>query len=165
MQTALEHHIWANSVLLDVCESLDDERLRKPVPTIYGSIIDTMRHVFEADQSYLHALTGGAVTPRDIDADSLSLADLRRLAEAHAEAWRNLIARAPDETVDVASASSLGGTRHATMGVRIAQAIHHGTDHRSQVCTALTSVGVEPPDIDVWSYGESAGLASYDPAG
>jgi hypothetical protein len=35
--------------------------------------------------------------------------------------------------------------------------VHHGTDHRSQVCTALTSLGVEPPDIDVWAYAREFG--------
>ena len=43
------------------------------------------------------------------------------------------------------------------MGVRIAQAIHHGTDHRSQICTALTTLGLEPPLIDVWAFGLQTG--------
>jgi uncharacterized damage-inducible protein DinB len=41
--------------------------------------------------------------------------------------------------------------------VRLAQVVHHGTDHRSQVSTALTSLGVEPPDIDVWAYAREFG--------
>ena len=45
----------------------------------------------------------------------------------------------------------------APIGVRLAQAIHHGTDHRSQVCTALTSLGIEPPGIDLWEWAESVG--------
>jgi uncharacterized damage-inducible protein DinB len=43
------------------------------------------------------------------------------------------------------------------MGIRLAQALHHGTDHRSQICTALTALGVEPPDIDLWAFGEQHG--------
>ncbi len=46
---------------------------------------------------------------------------------------------------------------HAPMGIRLAQALHHGTDHRSQICTALTTLGVEPPSIDVWDFGERDG--------
>ena len=46
---------------------------------------------------------------------------------------------------------------HAPVGIRLAQALHHGTDHRSQICTALTTLGVEPPGIDVWDYGVEAG--------
>ena len=43
------------------------------------------------------------------------------------------------------------------MGIRLAQAIHHGTDHRSQICTALTMLGIEPPFIDVWAFGAETG--------
>jgi uncharacterized damage-inducible protein DinB len=50
-----------------------------------------------------------------------------------------------------------GSTSTAPLGVRLAQVLHHGTDHRSQVCTALTSLGIEPPLIDVWDYAESQG--------
>jgi len=46
-----------------------------------------------------------------------------------------------------------GSESHAPLGIRIAQVIHHGTDHRSQVCTALTNLGIEPPAIDAWDFG------------
>jgi uncharacterized damage-inducible protein DinB len=46
---------------------------------------------------------------------------------------------------------------HAPLGIRINQVIHHGTDHRSQICTALTSLGIEPPGIDLWDFGEATG--------
>lgn len=163
MQIAFEHHVWANSALLDVCDSLSEEQLSESVPAIYGNILDTMRHLIGADQSYLNVLTGGAVTPRRFDQSALDLADLRRLAAEHAGAWSALVATAPNTDTDLASSASEGGTVHATIGVRLAQAIHHGTDHRSQICTALTLLGVEPPDIDVWAFGEVAGLGFYDP--
>jgi uncharacterized damage-inducible protein DinB len=44
--------------------------------------------------------------------------------------------------------------RSLIAGDRLAHALHHGTDHRSQICTALTSLGVKPPGIDVWESGE-----------
>jgi hypothetical protein len=43
------------------------------------------------------------------------------------------------------------------VGVRLAQALHHGTYHPSQICTALASLGVEPPSIDVWDYALEVG--------
>ena len=42
-------------------------------------------------------------------------------------------------------------------GIRLAQAVHHGTDHRSQICTGLTTLGIEPPEIDVWAFAWSQG--------
>jgi uncharacterized damage-inducible protein DinB len=35
--------------------------------------------------------------------------------------------------------------------------VHHGTDHRSQICTILTTLGIEPPPIDVWDYADQDG--------
>jgi uncharacterized damage-inducible protein DinB len=45
-----------------------------------------------------------------------------------------------------------GSASGAPLGIRLAQVVHHGTDHRSQVCTALSLLGIEPPAIDVWDY-------------
>ena len=56
-----------------------------------------------------------------------------------------------------------GSTSSAPLGVRLAQVIHHGTDHRSQICTDLTAIGVTPPEIDVWDYADSEGRLSETP--
>ena len=53
---------------------------------------------------------------------------------------------------------------HAPTGIRLAQVVHHGTDHRSQVCTALSSLGVTPPLIDVWDFAEATGRDRGMPA-
>ena len=36
------------------------------------------------------------------------------------------------------------------------QALHHGNDHRTQVCSTLGALGLEVPDIDVWTYFDRA---------
>jgi hypothetical protein len=41
-----------------------------------------------------------------------------------------------------------GYERDAPVGIRLAQALPHGTGHRSQICTALTSLGLEPTAIE-----------------
>jgi len=67
-------------------------------------------------------------------------------------AWQKLIT-SPDVERDVVRHRDDGSESHAPLGIRLAQVIHHGTDHRSQICTGLTSLGFAPPDIDVWDYG------------
>jgi hypothetical protein len=49
-----------------------------------------------------------------------------------------------------------GPKTHAPMGIRLAQALHHGTDHWSQICT-LTTLGVVPPVIEGWDFGKQDG--------
>ena len=35
------------------------------------------------------------------------------------------------------------------------QAINHATEHREQIKSMLSALGVTPPDIDGWSYGKA----------
>jgi uncharacterized damage-inducible protein DinB len=71
----------------------------------------------------------------------------------HADAWAGVIGNDPDPDRWLVRHRPDGSETHAPLGIRLAQALHHGTDHRSQVCTALTNIGIEPPQIDVWDYG------------
>ncbi len=35
------------------------------------------------------------------------------------------------------------------------QAINHATEHREQIKSMFSALGVTPPDIDGWTYGEA----------
>jgi uncharacterized damage-inducible protein DinB len=151
LQDAFGHHVWATLTLLDVCRGLPPERLDTSVPGTYGSILDTMRHLVGADASYLFVLTGGTV-PR-IDEDAMDLDQLREAMVSFGEAWQEVVAGDVDGGRELTRAREDGSTTTAPVSIRLSQALHHGTDHRSQICTALTSIGIEPPPIDVWDYG------------
>lgn len=78
--------------------------------------------------------------------------------------WSSLLAKDRDPDSVTVEFDDDGTEAHAPMGIRIAQALHHGTDHRSQICTALTRLGVEPPAIDVWDFGLQDGRVVRTPA-
>ena len=150
LSDAFGHHVWATLQVIDVCTGLTEDQLATTVPGTYGTIIDTVRHTVGADISYLALLSGGAV--QDIDEESLDLPALRAAMEAIGPVWSNLLAQDLDPAAMIVRHRDDGSESGAPLGVRLAQVIHHGTDHRSQVCTALTSLGIEPPEIDVWAY-------------
>jgi len=77
--------------------------------------------------------------------------------EADGPRWSAFIEQDLDPDTIVVRHRDDGSESHAPMGIRLAQVLHHGTDHRSQICTALTVLGVEPPLIDVWDFAESEG--------
>jgi uncharacterized damage-inducible protein DinB len=77
--------------------------------------------------------------------------------KAHDVAWQRLVAGDLDPTTDVIEFEDSGYETHAPLGIRLAQALYHGTDHRSQVCTALTALGIEPPPIEVWDFARRDG--------
>ena len=155
---AFEHHVWATLVVIDVCAALPPEQLETNAPGTYGPILDTLRHLVDADVSYLVPLTDGRVEP--IDEETMDLATMRAVMEANGPNWANVISGDLDPERVVVRHRDDGSDSFAPLGVRLAQALHHGTDHRSQICTALTSLGVEPPEIDVWDYASLQGRLS-----
>ena len=157
------HHVWATLKLLDACLVLSPEQLETAVPGTYGSILETVRHLVGADASYLFALTGGRVAA--IDEDHMDLRELRSVMERNGAEWSSLLAQDLDADAVVVRHRDDGSESHAPTGIRLAQALHHGTDHRSQVCTALTVLGVEPPPIDLWDFADQDGrLAEVQPS-
>jgi uncharacterized damage-inducible protein DinB len=87
----------------------------------------------------------------------MDLQELQSAIKTNSAAWSRLLAQNPDPDAITRELDDDGFERRATTGIRLAQALHHGTDHRSEVCTALTSLGAEPPNIDVWEFGKQAG--------
>jgi uncharacterized damage-inducible protein DinB len=163
LEDAFGHHVWATLRLVDASLALTPEQLGVAVPGTYGPIFETVRHLVGADSSYLFAMTGGR-TPL-IDEDHMDLPELRAAMESHGAAWSSLLAQDLDPDAVTVRRRDDGSETHAPMGIRLAQALHHGTDHRSQICTTLTTLGVEPPAIDVWDYaGQDGRLAEIPPS-
>ena len=163
LDDAFAHHVWATLRLIDVCRPLSPEQLGTVVPGTYGSIIAMVRHIVGADRSYLFTMSGGRTTTL-IDEDAMDLPELRAAMEGNGAAWSQLLAEPLDpEEVRVRRRDD-GSDSHAPVGIRLAQALHHGTDHRSQICTALTTLGIQPPEIDVWDFGEQDGRVMEVPA-
>lgn len=163
LKDAFGHHVGATMRLIDSCIALDPKQLGTTVPGTYGSILETLRHLVGADSWYLFVMTGER-TPQ-IDEDDMDIPELRAAMEADSPAWSALLAEDPDPDHVVVVRRKDGSETHAPMGIRLAQALHHGTDHRSQICTALTALGVEPPLIDVWDFGWQDGrVVEIEPA-
>jgi len=159
---AFAHHVWATLRVLDACAALEPAQLATNVPGTYGSILDTLRHLVGADASYLELLSGDAVAA--IDEERMNLVDLRTVIERNGPVWADVVAREADPDTMIVRHRDDGSESHAPLGIRLAQVVHHGTDHRSQVCTALTSIGVEPPAIDVWDFAWQDGRLTEVPA-
>ncbi len=152
---ALGHHVWATLRIIDACEALSEEQLATTVPGTYGTILDTVRHLVSADAGYLAFLSDDP--SRDVDEEGLELSACRGIMEADGAGWMALLERGLDPAAGGIRHRDDGTQSHAPIGIRLAQVIHHGTDHRSQICTALTTLGIEPPEIDVWEYGSTDG--------
>ena len=164
LDVAFAHHVWATLKVFDACRKLSPEQLETNVPGTYGTILDTARHIVAADASYLWVTTRGRV-PRltDEQEETMELAELRDTMAGYDRAWADLLAAGPDPEEVVVRHRDDGSSTSAPFSIRLAQVPHHGTDHRSQICTALTTLGIEPPPIDLWDYGAEIGIVTDTP--
>ena len=154
LDDAFAHHIWASERLLDECKLLTPDQLTAPASGTYGSVLDTFRHLVSADCWYL---TFFRDEPQRIEEGAeVGLDDLRSAITSNGRTWLELLAGGLDgEAIMVEHGD--GWNFHAPTGLRLAQVVQHGTDHRSQICTALSSFGLTPPEIDLWAFGEATG--------
>jgi uncharacterized damage-inducible protein DinB len=154
LRDAFAHHLWATERLIDACADLSTEQLSTPEPGMYGSIIETLRHLVGSDRWNLSFFRDGT-DPIDEKGDQ-GLDVLRSEMTINGAAWMELLAGELDPDSDTVEIDD-GLEVRDPIGVRLAQVLHHGTDHRSQICTALTSLGVTPPEIDLWAYARETG--------
>ena len=163
MDHAFAHHVWATVTLIDACLALNPAQLEAVVPATDRSILATMRHVVAADSFDLFAASGERGS--FVRTDRMELAELRAAMEECGAGWTQLLGESLDADALIREIDPDDGfLRDAPMGIRLAQALHHGSDHRSQISSVLTTLGVQPPALDVFSFGVRQGSVSEVPA-
>lgn len=152
---AFRYNKWANLHLLDVCAKLSDEQLELTAPGTYGTIAATFVHLTAAEQRYLRRLTGSKPDINEHDAAPPSLAKLREHAARSGDQLVEAAGRiTPADTIDEERDGQL---MRLHLGVVLVQAMHHGNDHRTHICTILGAHDIPYGDMDVWAYGEAIG--------
>jgi len=145
---ALRYNRWANLQLLDVCGNLSEEQLELSSPGTYGTIAATWTHLLAAEQRYLRRLVGFEPTLSEKDAFP-GIPVLKEHALRSGDALIGAMGRFdPDGTTPDREGS--GGVKQWLV---MTQAIHHGNDHRTHICSILGQNGLSYGDLDVWAFG------------
>lgn len=148
-----EHNNWANRQILDACAALSDAQLDAlPQTATRGSIRETLVHLATAQRGY-HALLTMPVEARPVEPLGFD-----GLAASLTRSGDGLLALARDEPN--ADGSDRCRTRDGYLvepWVVLVQAINHATEHREQIKSMLTALGMTPPDVDGWTHGLAMG--------
>lgn len=158
---AFRYHRWANLHLLEVCAKLPEKKLQLTSPGTYGTVAATLQHLVNSERRYLWRLDGakGRFSVRH------RFPGIAALSDQAARSGEGLIEAAGRITGDDALVTKFGrGTFRVQLAVILIQALHHGNDHRTHVCTILGSHGIPYGDMDVWAYGEATGALVPTPA-
>ena len=149
----LRHNTWATGALIHFCRSLDPAKQGSVAAGTYGTIERTLQHLVGAEQWYTQLLTGELIGPA-LRRDALP-ATLDELAAIARGTGKRITSVA--DTDDPARRIEMNGGRRSTVGVILAQLVHHGNEHRTQITTILGANGIEPPELSAWAYGRAAG--------
>lgn len=154
----LRHNTWATGALIEFCRTLDTARLDAKARGTYGTLSGTLQHLVGAEQWYAKLLTGEIFGRpiRRTDAPH-SLDELATIAAA-VGARLVEIAASDDPTRIIVT----NEPRRSTVGVVLAQVVHHGNEHRTQATTILGANGIEPPAVSAWAYGRAMRISTTE---
>lgn len=149
-----KHHLWANSQLLEVCDGLSDGVLDATVSGTYGSVRDTLVHLFAAEERYLIGISDYSPGEPLAEGRFPGFRVLRERGQMSGEALIDLVGKEDGDRV-IRGEHPRFGKYAIPVSTFLAQAINRATEHRAHVCTVLTQQRVEAPVLDVWTYQES----------
>jgi uncharacterized damage-inducible protein DinB len=156
---AFRHNAWATRKMLARCRDLTPAQLEATVIGVFGNTIATLWHIVTSEASYYSRLSGQAPAWDRKARTPPSLDELTARAEEMAARWEAFLSTPFDAERILVYDWEDGTRRDVPAGVVLAQAIHHGSDHRSQINTIFTAIGVEPLDYGLWDYAEDTNRA------
>jgi uncharacterized damage-inducible protein DinB len=145
-----EHNNWANQKIIEACSVLSDLQLdAEPHSATRGTIRRTLLHLVHSQLGYLSLLTLPVDERPDI---APAFAELKESAQISGE---GLLALARGEQKPFESRLTTKDGYHTEPWVVMLQVINHATEHREQIKSMLSALGVTPPNMDGWDYGEA----------
>lgn len=144
-----EHNNWANQKIIEACCALTDEQLdTEPHSVTKGTIRRTLVHLVSSQESYLRTLT--LPVEERLHPRTVPFAELEESARLSGE---GLLALAKGEQKPLEARLKTRDGHYTEPWVVMLQVINHATEHREQIKSMLSALGVTPPDIDGWDYG------------
>lgn len=146
------HNRMMNERLLEACRGLNADQLAARVEGTCGSIAETLVHIANSQVGYVPKFVlpeKPAPLPQDVFPGFNALAERLALGDSLLE---HAASRAGEHHEIEVSGDDPPGTWRMPAALILLQAVNHGTEHRSQIATILTQLGIEPPPMDGWTY-------------
>ena len=145
-----EHNNWANMRIIQACYALSDEQLdAEPQSATKGSIRGTLSHLVTSQRGYLALLTLPA------EARPTTPLAFAELEESASKSGEGLLALLRDQSNFPKTRLQTRDGFYVEPWVVMVQIINHATEHREQIKSMLSALGVTAPNIDGWDYGEA----------
>ena len=144
------YNSWANREMTAFCRELPEDILALTAPGTSRKIQATLEHICWSEILFLSQMVKEMPPHIPEHGSPLDLAKVERLFGIIAGTWDE--AAHDPGPADRLVTRSWGSSR---AGALMAQVMHHGSEHRTQIATVLGAAGIELPRLDAWGYGQA----------
>lgn len=150
------YHLWANNIIIERIEKLTEDLQQQPVVSSFGSINETLYHLWNAEHTWWQRLKLQEII---VPIDESVKGDFRKLSGglmAQSKQWQEWITAAQEHMLDhefIYYNSKKEKFKQKVYEVLL-HVFNHGTYHRGQLVSILRQleVGAIPPtDFILWS--------------
>ncbi|MBV7409297.1 DinB family protein [Maritimibacter sp. DP1N21-5] len=144
------NNAYANRTLYTAMEGMSAEDFTAPRPGFFGSLDQTLDHIYAVDLYYLDALEGGGQGLGVFDRAPMSSRETLASRQAEADMrfamfCRNLTDADLAREIDT---DRPGGRVTETVGAILPHLVQHQIHHRGQAHVQLSHAGITPPQLD-----------------
>jgi uncharacterized damage-inducible protein DinB len=160
----LAHMAWANQKTIEHLQTLPEDSLKAFATNPEWFVAEIAHHIVDSADHYAFEISGkpALTQPGDECIDDVNvIADLARLKEQAAKVDAMLLDCVKLDEVQIEFLNYEDKLVKRWRSTILSQAIHHATEHRAQIASALEAKGFTPvnlDDLDLWSYEIETGL-------
>ena len=156
LERLLAHMKWANRLTIEHLQTLPDEALKAFATNHEWFVAEIMHHIVEAADNDAYRITNERCdVPGEKIQEIESVADLESLKN-QAEAIDSALQECANlDDIQFEFKNYSGNLVKRWRSTILSQAIHHATEHRAQIASALEAKGFKPVDLDeldLWSF-------------
>lgn len=157
----LGHMAWANHKTFEHLQTLPEDSLKAFATNHEWFVGEIAHHIVDSADHYAFRISGkpALTQPGDPCIDDIdTIADLARLKNQAATVDALLLDCVKLDDVQLEFVNNEDKLIKRWRSTILSQAIHHATEHRAQIASALEAKGFIPvnlDDLDLWSYEKS----------
>lgn len=158
MNRLLAHMSWANQKTIAHLQTLPRESLSAFATNPQWQVAEILHHIVEAADAYAFRITGQRVLLAPVAGEVVEvkeLSDLEKIKAQALEVDKALLQSVDLEDTQIEFKNYSGNLVKRWRSTILSQAIHHATEHRAQIASALEAKGFKPVDLDeldLWAF-------------
>jgi uncharacterized damage-inducible protein DinB len=154
MRVLYDYNAWANHRALDAVSSLTTEQFVQPLGSSFGSVRDTLGHIFGAEWIWLERFQGRSPASLPDTTQFKDVASLQERWNEHEARLLGFVRGLTQTDLDrVFEYKTLKfGVYSNPLWQSMQHVVNHGTYHRGQVTTLLRQLGAQPILTDLMHF-------------